>query len=537
VSVPPAPPGDPGGGPAEVRADLIDELRAAIARRVDHPTAPDDELRVALGAIVADARARGVDSAAVMRAFHDTLGSLLPGDDVRRRREEQPLRSALVSMLLRAYYALEAPTTCPLAPALAARMRDAREALAARWLERIAARVTLDPSRVFPTDELLDHVPLLVAGVADYVADPAQGLSADAAVLAHAMALGALRHAQGFDEYEIAKEFEIFGGVLFSFAARVVDELEGDCSRGELVTCMHRLYQAVTLVQQATTSRYLRELRSRLNDREARFRAFGRTLAHEVRTRVGAALGAASLLETVVLQDAERQRLAGVVLRNVGGLQETLDALLGLASVDDARQQRHVRLPEAVAEVVRQLRDVAAARGVELRVSDALPDVEVHAAIVELCLRNLVSNAIKYADPDAVARWVEIRGGITERGAEAAAPADVAPPDGPAGSAAGAEREVLVEVWDNGRGVPAEHRERVFDRYFRAHVDSAPAVEGTGLGLSLVREALETVGGRTWARFGDDLTVFAFTLPGRRRGDWVADAAGGAPGGVAAGTA
>ena len=44
-----------------------------------------------------------------------------------------------------------------------------------RWLDRIAARVELAPEQVFPTDELLDHVPLLVDGIADYLERPDRG--------------------------------------------------------------------------------------------------------------------------------------------------------------------------------------------------------------------------------------------------------------------------------------------------------------------------------------------------------------------------
>ncbi|NUR36358.1 MAG: hypothetical protein HOQ30_20380 [Gemmatimonadaceae bacterium] len=52
---------------------------------------------------------------------------------------------------------------------------------------------------MFPTEELLDHVPLLIDGIADYLEDPAAEVSADTPVIGKARELGALRHAQGFD--------------------------------------------------------------------------------------------------------------------------------------------------------------------------------------------------------------------------------------------------------------------------------------------------------------------------------------------------
>ncbi len=55
-----------------------------------------------------------------------------------------------------------------------------------RRVHRISAWVSVDPNRIFPSDDLLDHVPILLDGVADYLADPAEAVSADAAVLAKA---------------------------------------------------------------------------------------------------------------------------------------------------------------------------------------------------------------------------------------------------------------------------------------------------------------------------------------------------------------
>ena len=62
---------------------------------------------------------------------------------------------------------METELNCRLAGALAQHVRANREELTRRWLERIAARVEIDPNRVFPTDELLDHVPLLMDRIAD----------------------------------------------------------------------------------------------------------------------------------------------------------------------------------------------------------------------------------------------------------------------------------------------------------------------------------------------------------------------------------
>ena len=81
---------------------------------------------------------------------------------------------------------------CPLAAALAGRLRASRLELTTRWLTRIVERVSIDPNRVFPTDELLDHVPLLIDGIASYLENPAAEISVDMPVVGKAMELGAL---------------------------------------------------------------------------------------------------------------------------------------------------------------------------------------------------------------------------------------------------------------------------------------------------------------------------------------------------------
>jgi signal transduction histidine kinase len=387
---------------------------------------------------------------------------------------------------------------CPLADLLAVRLREARDALTGRWLDRISARVSVDPNKIFPTDELLDHVPILIDGVATYVADPAVVVSSDMAVVAKARELGALRHAQGFDQYQILKEFEILGGILLTFVGEVADESGVQCSRGELIACAQRVFHAVCLIQQATFTQFLQLVSDKVAEREDRLRAFNMALTHEFRNRIGASLGAGLILEMPRLDDEQREQLAAVVVRNVRGMQGVLDNLLELSVVDtDARQHRHVRLPRAAAEVGRELREMASAAGVDLKIVD-LPDVEVAAAAVELCLTNLVSNAIKYCDPSITDRWIEVTGSVVKL--------------------LSGEGEVILKVADNGIGVRPEHRDRLFERFFRA-IQGEREIEGTGIGLSIVRETVASLGGRVWAEFPEKGSVFAFALPIRRESE------------------
>ena len=384
---------------------------------------------------------------------------------------------------------------CPLADVLAERLRESRRELAARWLDRISARVSLDENKIFPSNELLDHVPLLIQGVADYLQDPVNEVSADMPVVAKAMELGALRHTQGFDVYEILKEYEILGGILFAFLAEAADGIPQPCAKSELLHCGQRLFKAVTLIQQTTTTHFLRLGDTRIAEREDRLRAFNQTVSHEIKNRIGAILGAGgALLEMPDLPPEQQKQFLEIVVKNARTMRHSIENLIALSTTErDSRQHRHIQLPEAAREAVREVRESAKEAGLDIRVGD-LPNMEINAAAVELCLANYLSNAIKYSDPAKPDRFAEITGTV-ETGRKG-------------------ERELVIRVRDNGHGVPSEMRDRLFQRFFRANEGSD--VEGTGLGLSIVADTVESLGGRAWAEFPDEETVFAFSLPFRR---------------------
>ena len=395
---------------------------------------------------------------------------------------------------------MEINTNCALAAELASRMRDAREDLTRRWLERIVSRVDMDPNRVFPTDELLDHVPLLMDRIADYLEDPAEEITADAPLIGKALELGELRWAQGFDAHQVLKEYEILGGVLFQFLVRTVDEIDEPCTRGELLACAHRLFRAVTVIQQLSTEQYLRLAAEAVREREERLRSFNRMVTHELKNRIGSVLGAGQLLEDpeISADPARRTRFAAMVTQNADAMQDVLQNLLELSRMDaDSRRQRNVPLPRAAAEVCRQLREMSQASGVRVRIEE-LPDVEVSSGAVELCLTNYVSNAIKYADPAKPERWVRVWGELRRTGGDC---------------------RLVVAVEDNGLGVPQDARDKLFSRFYRAH-GTVTGVEGTGLGLSIVRETIEGLGGEAWAEFdGVEGSRFLLSLPCRRAAD------------------
>jgi signal transduction histidine kinase len=392
---------------------------------------------------------------------------------------------------------------CTVGSLLAIRLRQASNQIASRWLDRIAARVSLTADAIFPTDDLLDHVPLLIEGVASYLESTGTHIDDDVPVVAKARELGAMRHTQGFDVYQILKEHQLLGAIILSYLEEAVDEIDVSCTRRELVSCFRRAEEAIEIVRQATTNHFLQLSATRVREREDRLRRFNRMVSHELRNRVTAIRGAASLLEEEWLERDQQARFRQMVIENADALHQMLENLEALSRLEsDTRQHRNVLLPQAAAEAARQLRSVAQARGVEVRIADNLPAIEVNAAAVELCLANYISNAIKYSDPARKDRWVEVTGEFRPR------------------EAGGSGGELIVRVRDNGIGVAPSARGRLFQHFYRAHEETVTDVEGSGLGLSIVRETAESLGGSAWAEFpAAGGTVFAFSLPSRREED------------------
>jgi signal transduction histidine kinase len=390
-----------------------------------------------------------------------------------------------------------------LAATLADRLRTAKQELVTQWLNRISERVAISTRRVFPTHALINHVPLLIEGIAGYLKRPERDIDAKAPVVAKAMELGALRHGQGFDAYELLKEYEMLGEILHDFLAQCATQITDDVPRTAFLAVWQRLAQAIELIRQATVSHFLRLQSAQINERENRLRRFNRTVAHEVKNKVHTITNAASILGESYVEESERKEFERIIADNARGLKRVLENLESLSrSQADSRHCRNVLLPEAATEAVRELKEAAAAKGVEVRVADDLPPIEVDAATVELCLMNYLSNGIKYSDAAKGERWVAIEASIEGPNTET-------------------DREVVVRVHDNGIGIPADKREQLFQEFYRAHGETVTDTEGTGLGLSIVRETVESIGGRAWAEFPDDApgSVFAFAIPARRSED------------------
>jgi signal transduction histidine kinase len=198
---------------------------------------------------------------------------------------------------------------------------------------------------------------------------------------------------------------------------------------------------------------------------------FVSTVSHELRTPLTSVKG---YLEAILAGEAgalnnEQREYTEIVYRNSTRLQELVDDLLVLSRVDAGElvlRRERFDLVDALRRVREEHGPRAAERGLvlELDAPDAIP-LTADRRRIEQTIANLVSNAVKYGgDGDAV----KIR----------------------AFSRAG---EAVVEVMDQGVGIPAGELSRIGERFFRAA--NAGDVPGSGLGLAITREIVQRHGG------------------------------------------
>jgi signal transduction histidine kinase len=210
--------------------------------------------------------------------------------------------------------------------------------------------------------------------------------------------------------------------------------------------------------------RELRPLAAALNSLIARLRAsreseraFVADAAHELRTP----LASIRLYADVVAGEHDPDKVRDVVRQIATGADRAshlVNQLLALAGLDaeDTLEMRRFDVADAVRDALSLVLPIADARGVNLAMDgDALVPVKGHQAAIAILLGNLLRNAVAHSPPDTTVTTTLLR-----------------------------DRSVVViAVTDEGPGIPAAERERIFERFVRL-----PGQEraGTGLGLSIV---------------------------------------------------
>jgi len=230
----------------------------------------------------------------------------------------------------------------------------------------------------------------------------------------------------------------------------------------------------------------------RTRDLEARSReleAFSYTVSHDLKAPLrGIQAYSQFLLEEYAAQlDETGRRYATSVAQAARNMKQLIDDLLEYSRLDRREVELGpVDLRSLTESIIAERQPQIEQNHAQLEVDIALPVVRGDRMMLRAAIANLVDNAIKFSRNAAPPRVV-VRG-REENG------------------------HYLMTISDNGVGFDTSDREHIFDIFHRLH--SQEQFEGTGIGLSIVKRAIEKNGGRVWVESAPGQgATFSFTLP------------------------
>ena len=222
-------------------------------------------------------------------------------------------------------------------------------------------------------------------------------------------------------------------------------------------------------------------------------------IAHELKTPLASARALVEGMSDSVIPADQTHLLS--LLEEIDRLNQLVGDLGELSRAQAGRNQLH-KVPGSpaavVAAVAKRLRLAFDEKGITLEIAAAKRDLKARALIdnraLERIFENLLSNALRHTP----------RGGLVR----------ISVQQNPAAATAAAAASITFTVSDNGAGIPAEHLPYIFERFYRADPSRSRTTGGTGIGLTIVRELTEALGGTVAVRSQPgEGTSFTVVLP------------------------
>jgi two-component system sensor histidine kinase KdpD len=209
-------------------------------------------------------------------------------------------------------------------------------------------------------------------------------------------------------------------------------------------------------------------------------------LAHEFKTPLTSIKAAASSI--LDERPPVQKELVDVIEEESDRLDFLVSETIRMARIEagDLHLDRRPQAPgQLITSALQKLRILLEDREVRIETDLNLPEVMADAELIGLAIRQLLTNALKYASPESP---IVIR-------------------------AVAVENAVKISVKDFGPGIVPKNLHRIFEKYYRVD-DNASRIPGTGMGLSIVRDIVKAHGGEIWVESAvGQGSEFFFTLP------------------------
>ena len=193
--------------------------------------------------------------------------------------------------------------------------------------------------------------------------------------------------------------------------------------------------------------------------------AFTANVSHELKTPLQAIIGSAELMENGIVKTDDLPRFVGHIRKEASRLLYLIDDIIRLSQLDEGAEmdQEDVPLKQLAEDVCENLTDAAKLKDVTLEVTGEDVVMRGVRRLLYEILYNLCDNAIKYN---------RAGGSVTV-------------------SVSQRTNEICVSVKDTGIGIPSEHQDKIFERFYRVDKSHSKQSGGTGLGLSIVKHAVQ----------------------------------------------
>ena len=218
--------------------------------------------------------------------------------------------------------------------------------------------------------------------------------------------------------------------------------------------------------------------------------AFTANVSHELKTPLQAIIGSAELMENGIVKTDDLPRFVGHIRKEASRLLYLIDDIIRLSQLDEGAEmdQEDVPLKQLAEDVCETLTDAAKLKDVTLEVTGEDVVMRGVRRLLYEILYNLCDNAIKYNRAGG-----SVMVSVSQK-----------------------TNEICVSVKDTGIGIPPEHQDKIFERFYRVDKSHSKQSGGTGLGLSIVKHAVQYHHGKivlaSQVNVGTTITVLFDTI-------------------------
>lgn len=363
---------------------------------------------------------------------------------------------------------------------IACELKDNSDKIADEWLQRLDLILDEKLLDIFPSDLMLDHIPSLIEEVAKVIAEPENELAVSSSLITRkAEELGKLRHQQDATVHQLLQEYDILARILEEFLIGKTEVYPAEVSHKDCIQMMSGAAHVVRMILQTTVDTFVEKYMETIKNQTEKIASFNDLVSHELRKPLQSALLASELLleENYSGQNAKPEELQEIkesILQAAQLLKNIEDISTPEVNQETSPVIDEIQVQTVINNITVKLKDMLVVNDTTIRCENDLGVITTNVSKFALILTNIITNGIKYCDPEKLTRSILIR------------------------QLPSADSDYYaIEISDNGLGIEKSDLNDIFKLNKRCHENHPHAqnIPGRGLGLYLARQAVNYLGG------------------------------------------